>query len=235
MRWARFIDEEHVVAVIDKSLAAWNLVSGKQLYRIDGIDPRSNPDISGGRRYIAVPFDGSVRMFSATTGETMGEIKVGQNILPSVRFAPRGDALAISTSRQIRVWNLPDAALEGDIKSRRNLGSGSPIWIDDDLVMSSNGVLMSIFRGLPVWRYDLTSTMATSLGDKVAFFRKHPTAELAVVSIPHAGAAEAMDWIDTSPRRTEPEAWRVPGRSVWNEGDWQDKDVRLTRRIPSIR
>ena len=227
LRWARWVDEEHFIAVIDQTLGLWNIVSGDQVYRIDGIHQRAQPAISGGRRYVAVPYHGSVQLFETQTGRPLGRIGI-ENQVPSVAFSPQGNTLAITTTRRLRNWDLPSGALSADIESRRGLGTDRPIWIDSDLVLSSSGVLLSVFRGLPIWRYDISSSETVSIGAHVVMFRKQPVSELSIVSLPHEGAANAMRWIDNSPADVDNEKWRVAGTSVWNAGGWQDRDVQIS-------
>jgi hypothetical protein len=143
--------------------------------------------------------------------------------------------LAITTTRRLRNWDLPSAALSADIESRRGLGVDQPIWIDSDLVLSSSGVLLSVFRGLPIWRYDLSASETVSVGKHVVMFRKQPVSELSIVSLPHEGAANAMHWIDTSPADVDKEKWRILGRSAWNAGGWVDSDVQISGLTTRIR
>jgi hypothetical protein len=228
LEWARWVDRQHVIARIGPSLGLWNLVSGQQIYRIEGIDSRSRPAISAGRRYVAVPAEGGVHLLATGTGRTLGWIDAGKPVVPAVSFSPLGHALAIVTSRQLRTWDLQDAAVATEVSSRRGLGSDPPVWIDSDLVLSSSGVLMSLFRGIPVWRYDLAATDSMPVGSQVAMFRRHPVSELTVLALPHRAATDAMYWIDHSPTRIDTQSWQIPGRSVWEAKGWNDRDVQIS-------
>ena len=228
VRWARLIDDEHFLAIVDESLIAANIVSGQVLYRIDGIHRKSTPAISGGRRVVAIPLEGAVHLYRTEDGESLGRIGTESSIVPAVGFSHHGDSLALITSRRMRVWSLPDAALRADIETRRSLGSGSPTWIDSDLVMTSSGILISIFRGIPVWRYEIAGAITNYVGGNVAILRKHGNTDLSVVRLPHQGANSAMQWIDAIPTATNFKDWRVPGRSVWSDDGWNDHDVRVS-------
>ena len=228
VRWARWIDEEHACVLLDQTLVVWNLVSGEQVFRVNGVNEKSQPALSAGKRYVAVPGMGTVDLYRTIDGKPIGRIPVESSRLPVVAFAPRGDALAIVTSQRLRVWDLPSAAIRADVQSRRSLGNDPPLWVSDDLVMSGSGVLSSLFRGVPVWQYDVTGSMTSSVGPRVAVLRKNPTTELSVVSIPHESALDAIKWIDNSPRPADADQWRLPGRSVWTDGRWTDRDVRLS-------
>ena len=227
VRWAKWIDEEHILAVIDQTLGLWNIISGEQLYGIEGIDHRAEPAISGGRRYVAIPSEGAVELFATATGQPLGRIAVEKRV-PSVAFSPQGIALAIATSRRLRHWDLPSGTLSADIESRQSLGGDCPIWIDSDLVLSSSGVLLSAFRGVPVWRYDIAATEAAAVGNHVVLFRKVPASELTIVSLPHQEASEAMQWIDASAAEPGNENWHLLGRSVWNAKGWVDEENRIS-------
>lgn len=229
VRWARMIDDECAVAVVDQDLIGINMVSGKVLYSIRGVSHKCLPDISGGRRYLAIPFVGGVDVIDTIDGEALGRIPTGKNIMPSVKFSPIGHALAIVTPRRLRVWGLEEGTLLGEVESRRSLGSREPIWIDHDLVMSSSGILLSIFRGLGVWRYEMAGVETCNAGDHIAVLRKHPTSGLTVRNFPHEGAIKAMQWVDTIKETPKPKTWRVPGYSTWAENKWADRDMRISK------
>lgn len=226
LRWGRWVDDEHVIAVVDQTLVLWNIVSGEMLYRIDGIDDRAQPAISGGRRWVAVPYEGEVQLIATATGLSRGRISVEKQV-PSVCFSPTGDQLAIATSRHLRVWDLTSPVLASDIKSQ-NLGNDPPAWVGSDLILSSSGVLSSVSRQLPVWRYDLAATESVAIGNHVAIFRKYPTPELSVAMFPHAGARQALRLFDQSPTATERQNWRILGRSTWKAGTWDDRDLQIS-------
>lgn len=227
LRWARWIDDEHVLAMIDKTWGLWNIVSGRQLYRIDGIDYRSVPALSGGRRYLAVPVKGAVVLYETKTGQPLGRIAVERQF-PGVTFSPQGDRLAIATSRHMRCWDLTTGSVTEEVASRPILGSKSPIWIDSDLILSSSGVLMSLFRGLPIWQYDITTVEIASIGNHVAIFRKQPVSELCCLTIPHPGALTAIEWLDSGAPEIDLDSWQLLGRSQWNTGAWVDDNARLS-------
>lgn len=233
VRWAQWIDEEHFVAVMDNTLGMWNLTSGEQVYRIDGVELRATPSLSGGRRYLALPYEGGVQLFAADTGESLGRIGV-ENQIPGVSFSPYGNRLAISTTRRMRVWDLPTATLSADFECRGGLGSKPPTWVDFDLILSGSGTLLSAFRGLPIWKYDIAATDVRRLGDHTAMLRRHPTNELSIVSLPHALAKEALEFVGNSSTATEEDRWRAMGRSRWSLNGWVDRDVQISSN-PSTR
>jgi WD40 repeat protein len=228
LRWAKMIDGQHVLAHVDNQIVLWNLVSGETVYRIDHVDPRSEPAISGGRRYLAVPRMAGVDLYNLETGKALGRIKVDRQI-PGVSFSPYGNSLAIVSSRRIRTWNLVDAALDADIRSREGLGRGSPTWIDHDMLVSSNGILVSQFRGVPIWKYDLTAAKVTRVGKRVAVLRKEPWSQLATLQLPHQAAQKVIQQIDASVVKLDPSQWRVPGRSHWDGGEWVDRTTKVAR------
>lgn len=226
LRWARWIDEEHVLAVFDQTIALWNLVSGKQIYRIDQIDSQAEPALSGGRRYLAMPYEGGVDLYSTETGQPLGRIPVEKQT-PGVSFSPLGNSLAIVTSKRVRVWNLPAAALEADVKVRRSVGTNQPLWIDSDLILTSSGIVVSLFRGLPIWQYDIAATEMVSTGNRVAIFRKAPMSELSLLTIPHQTAQQMLRRIDSTTSDADRQQWRIPGRSLWDVDGWVDRDLQI--------
>ncbi len=226
LHWAKWVDDQHFAAMVDRTVGVWNLVSGEQLFRIEGLDPRCQPHLSGGGRYLAIPRVGSVDLIMTATGQSLGRIKV-EGEVPGVQFSPLGDQLAITTMRRLRVWNLTAAALQADVRSRNSLGKGHPLWIDHDLILTESGTLVSLFRGVPIWRYEIAGTERSSIGGRIAVLRKEPLSELSLLELPHAGAAEMLRRIDASPIGIDPDRWDIPGRSGWQDGQWVDRDVKI--------
>jgi hypothetical protein len=227
LRWAKWIDDEHFVAVIDESCGVWNIVSGRQLWRVDDIDFRSTPALSGGCRYLAVPIKNAVALYSTETGKPLGRINVERSI-PGVRFSPHSDRLAITTSRRLQCWDLTTAQWCADIQSRALLGNKNPIWIDADLILSGSGVLISLFRGVPLWRYDIAASEIASVGNRMVLFHKQAISELACTKIPHPAAQLAIDWFDTNTPKVAPESWELLGTSKWTDSDWMDENQRIS-------
>ncbi|MGI9472617.1 MAG: SHD1 domain-containing protein [Rubripirellula sp.] len=225
LKWARWVDEEHIVAVIGEELGLWNLISGVQKYGLGGIDPRVTPAISAGRRYLAVPSKGGVDLYETATGKALGRIPVERRI-PNVSFSPFGNALALATTRQMLIWDLPAATMLRDIPSRRSFGTGAPHWIDHDQVVSSSGVLTNLRLGLPVWRYDLSATSVTAVGGHLVMFRKHPNNRLVIQKLPHERAQATIDWVDGQTESIDPQTWQLPGNSQWQKDHWLDQEVR---------
>ncbi len=217
VRWARLIDDEHAMAVIDESLGCWNLVSGACLYRFDKIDSRVEPVLSPGMRYMVLPASGELRWYSTVDGKPLGRLEVDRNLTPNVAFAPGGDNLAIVSGKRLRVWDLVRAKMIDELENRRTLGTSSPVWLDSDLVMSSNGIVMSRKRKQPVWQYDVIGDTVATLGDRVALVRKYKNAELALMNLPHDAAANAianMGSVDS--------AEMVATKSKWRDGSWTE-------------
>ncbi|TWT76387.1 hypothetical protein CA13_68810 [Planctomycetes bacterium CA13] len=231
VQWARWVDDEHIVAAIDSQIGVWNLFSGELKHSICRCASKATPAISPGRRYIAVPDTGGVSIYRTTDGENLGRLPIEPGRIPSVSYSPRGDSLAIVSPNRLRVWELSTATLRGEVKSRRSLGKGSPVWIDTDLVLSSNGVLMSLFRGVPIWRYELAGATIASValgvgGSNVGIIRRGDEAEIAIAKIPHQTASDAMPWVDRKLSIQGSDNWSVAGRSVWNKTGWSDRDIR---------
>lgn len=219
LRHGFLIDKNHALLSIDRSIALWNLQTGQCVYRIDGADPRSAIAVSGGRRYLAIPFAGGVDLRRADTGEPIGKIPV-EDQTPSVSFSDDGTRLAIVTSKRLRIWDLKAAALSADVSTRRSFGRQKPVWVDSDLVLTGSGLLVSLFRALPVWRYDLGTDRIKAVGHHLAVFRKHPVGEMSVLKLPHAEAAAQIERIDRGEVDVDRDTWRIAKQSRWSAGDW---------------
>ena len=226
LHWARMVDQQHVLALIKQNIVLWNIVSGETVYQIPQVDFHSQPALSGGRRYLAVPGNGTVDLYATDTGKPLGQIKVERS-LPGVAFSPFGNSLAIVTSRRLRVWNLVNAALDADVTSRESYGKGNPTWIDHDLLLSSSGILVSQFRGLPLWKYDVSAAKVARVGKHIAILRKEPLSQLATMRLPHASVQTMLKRMDASAVKVDHDRWRIPGRSTWDGSDWIDRTLRL--------
>ena len=226
LSWARLIDGQHVLAKVEHSIVLWNVISGEPLYRIDRIESRATPAISGGKRYLAIPGDGLVDLHDLQTGKRLGRIRVERQV-PGVSFSPYGDSLAIMTSRRLRVWNLPDAALDHDVVARESFGREAAVWIDHDFLITGTGVLVSLFRGLPVWKYDITGCQLATIGQHVAILRKSPLSQLTTLKLPHRQARVMLKRLDATLMESANVDWRIPGRSKWDGNQWVDREERL--------
>ncbi len=231
LHWARWIDDDHIVAAVDTNIAVWNFYSGELKHWICRHDPKATPSLSAGRRYLAVPSKGIVELFRTKDGKSLGRIPIEPGITASAAFSPRGDAIALVTPSRLRVWELSSAMLRGEVKSKQSLGKGAPVWIDNDLVLSSSGILMSVYRGLPLWRYDLNGASIESFGGKdkersLAMFRRRPQGEIAVVEVPHATLRQTIPLIDQQlVTHASGEPWELAGSSVWGDYGWADRDL----------
>ncbi len=128
----------------------------------------------------------------------------------------------------MQCWDLTTASVTHELASRPILGAKSPTWVDSDLILSSSGVLLSLFRGIPIWRYDLATVELASVGDHVAIFRKQSASELSCIKIPHPGAQTAIEWLDSGAPEIDRDNWRLLGRSQWSTGAWVDENVRVS-------
>ncbi|MFG0261749.1 MAG: SHD1 domain-containing protein [Novipirellula sp. JB048] len=234
LHWARWVDGEHVIASINDEIAVWNLISGECLHRVCTLANKATPAISAGRRYVAVPRSRSIELYQTSDGARLGAIPVDSDAIAQVRFSPRGDSLAIITRSSLRVWELSSATLRGEVRTQRSLGKGAPIWIDTDLVLSSNGLLLSIDRGVPIWRYDLLGSTIDALGvssprSGIAILRRRPEGEIGVIELPHSTVWQALPWVHEQQRLPRSGRWEIPGRSELGEAGWADRDLRFTR------
>ena len=227
LRWARWIDEEHIVAILDRSLMGWNLVSGEMIFRIDGVETKSTPALSGGRRYLALPVAGGVQLYETEGGKSLGRIAVEPRVVPAVGFSAQGDSIAITSRRRLVAWDIPNAQQTLQFDSSHSLGSNAPTWVDQDLILTSSGMLVSVQRRAAVWRYHLSGSKTLVGDDNIAIFRARPT-ELTTVKMPHQGVDNAIAWLDSQAFAQQKDLSRLLGRSVWDRGSWQDRDVRVS-------
>ncbi len=213
--WARMLDSEHIVAVIDASLGCWNLVSGECLYRIDKIDPRVEPVLSPGRRYLALPGSGEILIYSTNKGYPQGRVELDRNLTPNLAFSPYGERLAIVSGKRLRILDLAQGQVIEEVANIRTLGTSSPVWINDDLVISSNGIVLSRSRKTAVWQYDIVGDTITRVGDRVALLRKYRGAELAILDLPHPAADATIASINGTAEQDS-----SPTKSKWKNGTW---------------
>jgi WD40 repeat protein len=216
VHWARLLDEEHVLAFVDQDIACWNLVSGECLYTVRHHDPKVTPVLSGGKRYWVLPQSGSIRWYRSSDGESLGEVTLDKGTTPQVAFSPRGDQLAIVSGRRLRVWDLPMGKVTKQIEHRRPIGSNMPVWIDDQWVMTSNGLVFDLALERAVWQYDVIGANVSRVGNGIIVQRIYGDAEIDLLELPHPVAAE---YLTSQPTSDDVNA--IP-KSKWNAGQWEE-------------
>ena len=103
-------------------------------------------------------------------------------------------------------------------------------WIDSDLVLSGSGVLISLFRGIPLWRYGIDRSEVASIDNRLVMFKKQRGAELVCVDLPHSAAEEAIESFDRRTPEVDHHSWQAMGSSQWQRGAWVDQDTRISGR-----
>lgn len=155
--WGDFIDHGRVVHRASSSeYAVYDLAEQRISYVIkqeslfDAI-----PDLSPGRRYLALPEDQHVRVIESSVGDTVAVLPIAGGRSSAVAFNADGSKLAILTQNEIAIWTLgssePPVKIRADLLGRSH---GSTLdWVEDEFLLINGELLFSIPMKLPVWSY----------------------------------------------------------------------------------
>lgn len=152
---AEFVDNDHVLTLSSgKKLALWKLPECKAVYVIDRA---SEPQVTPGGRYVALPHDASIRFFEARTGEAAGDIQIAGK-LESAAIHPDGDRLAAVVVApegwKVATWDLKTGKSRLSFYIPKNASVTSTThWCGDDYLLIDGLKLVDLKHKMIVWSY----------------------------------------------------------------------------------
>jgi hypothetical protein len=120
------------------------------------------PTLSGGRKYLFVPEDKSVRVINAVTGEVVSALP-NEDGASGVAITEDGRRAAVLGRTTLTVWDLTDANAHPARVQAEAIGSpfrSNLRWVDDEHLMAEAGfeqVLFSLKHQLAIWSYRFDS------------------------------------------------------------------------------
>lgn len=119
VEWFRFIDAQRVLTMSGKGkLALWQVADGKALYVGNGY--RGTPELSGGRKFVAVLGPTALEILDTASGARRGLLAApdgGIQSCAALAFSHDGKALAAiifnAKGTQIARWSLANGAADG--------------------------------------------------------------------------------------------------------------------------
>ena len=193
VEWARILDGQHVVAVVNDQLNVWNYTSGDHVYCIDKISSQQLPALGPGRTLLAIPTGPGVTIVRALDGTSVGHISLTGSLTPGTAFHPDGSRIALCADNRVVVFNLESGQTEVDATVAEHI-SGTPLgWVDQHLLLAQGGTLIDTALGMGVWNYTLGALRGTVVtpGTLLVFggFQK---GVLASLPVPHPAAKDSI-------------------------------------------
>ena len=189
-----FIDAQHAVIHRGNSVYGWNLESGEAKFVVSDVADRATIAVSGGGRYLAIPFENGCRIVDTRTAEHLGTI-TAESLIPLVpTFSQDGKTLALAGGNRILFWNLE----AGDVATDARFdGAFSNVvgFVSPELLLDQYRGLIDVPLGAAVWQYEFPmQTEIATLPGMVAFAHRDQQ-RLYVLPIPHKHAAELYEKI----------------------------------------
>ena len=207
IHWGRLLDGETMLAVVDDQVFAWNLVSAEMLFTTGKLPRKAGAALSPGRRYLAVPIEKGVAFLDPVKGVSLGYVAASGRSYHAahVCFHPDGERVAVIDDRQTVVYDLvageetANFQLDGQ-GGLVNHGDGPVGWVDDHLLLGSDGHLVRTDLGAVLWEYDFgpdyaVKTVAVPGGVLVS--GKDRAFGLMALKLPNRAAIRAAALLDT--------------------------------------
>ena len=192
-----FIDAQHAVIHRGNSVYGWNLESGETRFVISDVADKATIAVSGGGRYLAIPFENGCRIVDTRTAEHLGTITAESPIplLPLVpTFSHDGKTLALAGGNRILFWNLE----AGDIATDARFGdafSNVVGFVSPELLLDQYRGLIDIPLGAAVWKYEFPMQTEIATFPGMVAFAHREQQRLYVLPVPHKHADELYEKI----------------------------------------
>lgn len=181
--WARFIDNDHLLArsfdgelscfAFRKAVLVWSAKPG--LNNVNVLSPN--------RKYVAVTTDKQVAILDALSGKAMGGIDLPDRAW-SIAFKPDGRQIAVGAPDSLMIYDLTTGALVADVSAVG--ASGQSIdWASEGYLLLDHLHLVAPAKQAVVWTYrGVAPTMHGELGACLNA-RLYYTADAALPGKPH--------------------------------------------------
>ena len=189
IEWAKLIDEDHVVAYLDRKLACWNLTDNELVYVIDRM-PRQI-DLSPGREYLAIGQSKKVVFVSSVTGESLASFDLATaSLTPEVCFDPSGTRLAIGSGNELSLLDLRNGNVEKDFKLMKHIGDLIG-WVSEQQLLTASAGLIDFELEMPIWDYSGVQRDSIVIDGGLVRFQSATEKTMFALEAPH-GPAQAV-------------------------------------------
>ena len=192
IEFAKLIDGENALIRTPGAIFVSSLKTGKTKFKIDRVNYGSKIKLYA-ERYLAIPTTGGAFVVDVMEGERLGKVPIPVNLTPEVAFSPAGERLALVAGNQFFIWDFKTAAVVHQFSIDRVSGHFYG-WVDDDLLLTQLGGLISVELGISVWHYYLPYRDQTCsvLGGVATVQRAAGPATLVSLPLPHKAARESL-------------------------------------------
>lgn len=170
--WARFASDR-VVLFRDsqRRLIAWNLAEKKAVWTATQQSSQApTPELTPNRRYLLVPETNRLRVIDPIQGVELATLACDGEI-QSLDVADDGDRVVMLLGNSLEVVDLTGGDKQTVDVGFMDLPGGTTVqWLTRDVVClsttASEMLLLSLDRGIPLWRYEFDSGVSLrSVGD----------------------------------------------------------------------
>lgn len=190
--WAVLLDSDYLLAKMDSKLHAWNVVTGKSLYTLDGLQG-GHPTLTPGKRYLIVPTRAGASVVNPIDGAVLGYLpSPHEHLVPDVTCHPDGLQVALVAGNQVVAYDI--SAKEITLSARFGDSiSGQPVgWIGDELFATHSGGIFHTDAPVIYWRYEIfASAHAIPTPGGILGATTRDTCYLTSLAIPSPAVASA--------------------------------------------
>lgn len=155
---AIFVDDSHVLTLVEKKLVMWELPTCRAIYQIENA---GGPGVSPTGKYLAVRSGNVYVMLEALTGDIVGRLTTDDEIT-AASFHPNGHLFAAVTQvggyfdtkfADLVVWDLKNGERVAHVPLQY---AGSTMhWCGDRHVLIDNTILVDVVNQVPAWTYSI--------------------------------------------------------------------------------
>lgn len=169
------------------------------------------PAFDAARRRMACVADGAIHLIDLEKARHVASIGAGGSAVTGLAFSPDGRKLAGAGEGLVRIWNLDDGSLLGEIWLLDDPSGKSIEWAGDSFLLVGSSQLVDTRLGTAVWKIEKEPAVKTLApgGGSTFWYLVHDKdrSRLAPVVLPPPAVAEAcarykpadLEWIEPGP------------------------------------
>ena len=176
--WRGLADGNTVIHQWERQeIVAWDIASKRMRYRIvRNLNNSVPPVLSGGRKYLFVPDEDSVRIHDSLTGRVLSVLPTGHAVY-SLALTDDGSRLATAGKGVVQVWDLTDASTPPQEYPGRAIGGSLFRWQDNERLWtrgpSNRMCLYSLKHGAVLWSFQFRTILGSHVGHAYDVVRDH--------------------------------------------------------------
>jgi hypothetical protein len=135
-------------------IVLWDIEKAQAIWQLK-LQSHHQPALSANRKQVAAMIDGKLGIFDTATGDTLARLNVETEPTGVLSFSPDGRRIAILGNRVLRVYDIANGRLSGEMWFPKQMFARSLDWASDNYVLVDKGFLVDLEKRVVVWEYDL--------------------------------------------------------------------------------